>query len=280
MNNVKSIITLIKKLTLICVGAFLSAIVLNGLYLPNELLSGGIAGIAMLLNLTLSWDVALVTFLINVPIFVVGYFLMDKRYVVCSLIGMLALSASLKITENIPIISTNMLVVIALGGVLYGFAISLLALQHGSCGGNDIITRILHKYFSIPMGTSTLIINVSILGISIVFFGIDKSVMTMIANFIYCMSLNYFSEKRFNVKVFAVKTKKSENWIKSIDAQNVEIVEVVTNNFFLIYCTPKQVNEIRYKISKTDPEAIISISTVDSVQSNALFTDRLYKNTM
>lgn len=278
MNNTTKIIICLKKVTLICTGALLSAIVLNGLYLPNKLLSGGIAGIAMLLNLTLSWDVALVTFLINVPIFVIGYILMDKKYFVYSIVGMMALSVSLKLTENIPVISNNLLVVIALGGTVYGFAISLVALQHGSCGGNDIITRILHRYFSIPMGTSTIIMNICILGSSLWFFGVDISVMTLIANFVYSMALNYFSEKRYSAKMFIIKSKKANSIEKNLAEKNFEILNYEDNDTIIVFCLPRHAPLIRNKIFSIDEFAVVSIVTVDSVQGQKMLTDKLYNN--
>ena len=279
MRNGSRTVPLIRRLALICAGAFLSAVVLNGLYLPNQLLSGGIAGIAMLLHLTLSWDVALVTFLINLPIFLVGYVLMDRKYILYSVIGMLALSASLKITENMPVISEDPLVVIALGGAVYGFSISLVVLQHGSCGGNDIITRILHKYFSIPLGSSTLAINVSILGASIYFFGVDRSVITLIANFVYSMVLNYFSEKRFAVKMFLVETDRKTELLDGCEKMEIEYMNPEGGNLLILYSLPKMVPAVRNMTMEADPAAIFSVSTADAVRGRKMFTDRLYKNT-
>lgn len=278
-NKAKTTINLVKRIVLICFGAFLSALVINGLYLPNQLLSGGIAGIAMLLHLLLSWDTGLVTLLINIPIFVLGYILMDKKFVFFSMVGMLALSLSLNLTSGMPVISENIIVVIALGGAAYGFAIAIVALQHGSCGGNDIITRILHKYFAIPLGTSTLLINLSILGASIYFFGIDITIMTLLANFTYSSALNYFSEKRFAVKLMMVRSQAAPEMVTALSAfpeiQLISLVDQQQVPVLLIFVKPKALPKIRTALEALDPQAAISISSVDSVQSSTLRTGHL-----
>lgn len=265
-----------KRVLLICFGAFLSAVAINGLYLPNQLLSGGIAGIAMLLHLLFSWDTGLCTLLINIPIFIAGYFLMDKRFICFSLIGMLALSLSLKITASIPIISDNILVVLTLGGASYGFAIAIVSLQHGSCGGNDIITRILHKYFSLPLGTSTFLINISILGASIYFFGLDLTIMTLIANFVYGISLNYFTEKRFAAKALFVRSDSILDFTSTLAPFNqTEIVLYPTENAALIFIKPKDLNKIRAHILSLDSKASIAVINVESLKGEHLTTKQL-----
>lgn len=268
---------LAKQIFLICVGAFLSSIVLNGLYLPNHLLSGGIAGIAMLLNLTLGWGIGLVTFLINVPIFIAGYILMDKKYVLHSMIGMIALSGFLELTGGISVISRDTIVVIALGGVMYGFAIAIVALQHGSCGGNDIITRILHKYFTIPLGTSTLVINLSIFGASIYFFGFDITIMTLIANLVYSLSLNYFTETIFSTKMIMVHSEHTKEIKEQLGMDLFESVDFLNDDVLLLIMKKKQVQKVKRLILSVDPGALFTVSTIGIVKGSKMDTDYLNK---
>lgn len=279
-KTVKNTVNLGKRILCICFGALLSALVINGLYLPNQLLSGGIAGIAMLMHLTLSWDTALVTLLINLPVFIAGYLLMDKSFLFFSMIGMLALSFFLKITADIPPISENMIVVIALGGALYGFAIALVSLQHASCGGNDIITRILHKYFAVPLGTSTLIINLSILGASIYFFGIDITVLTLVANFVYSTSLNYFSEKRFGAKMLVIRSRLAEQIPAALlPNQKLELIMLADQSqvpVVIIFLMPKDLPKVRAAVHQIDANAVISVSHIESIQGETLRTRQLH----
>lgn len=279
-KTVKNTVSLGKRILYICFGALLSALIINGLYLPNQLLSGGIAGIAMLVHLTLSWDTALVTLLINLPVFIAGYLLMDKAFIFFSMIGMLALSFFLKITADIPPISENILVVIALGGALYGFAIALVSLQHASCGGNDIITRILHKYFAVPLGTSTLIINLSILGASIYFFGIDITVLTLISNFVYSASLNYFSEKRFCAKMLIIRSQSAQQIRTALSSEHkLEFIMLTDQSqipVLIIFLMPKDLPKVRNAAHQIDANAVISVSHIEHIQGQNLFTRQLH----
>ena len=53
-------------------GMIISSIGINGFIRPAHLLSGGVTGLATMINYMTNINVGLLTFLINIPIFIIG----------------------------------------------------------------------------------------------------------------------------------------------------------------------------------------------------------------
>ena len=64
---------ILRDYTLMTVGALLAAISVDVFLLPNNVVSGGVTGAAMLLNSSFHTPVGLVTLLVNIPLFVLGF---------------------------------------------------------------------------------------------------------------------------------------------------------------------------------------------------------------
>ena len=83
----------------IIIGSFIASLGVN-LFLSNaKLLSGGVTGIALILQYL--WEVpsGITVFLLNIPLFFVSYKYLNKRFTIYTAIGMLSFSTALMITK-------------------------------------------------------------------------------------------------------------------------------------------------------------------------------------
>ena len=62
------------------IGCILMGIAVNAFYIPHQLLSGGIGGIAVMLYYLFGLPMGLMTILINIPLFFLAYRYMDHSY--------------------------------------------------------------------------------------------------------------------------------------------------------------------------------------------------------
>lgn len=200
----------VNRLILIVAGAFIVSLSINGLYLRNELLAGGVSGIAILLNLLVSCNTSLVIILINIPIFIIGYKFINKEFIVYSLVGMLSLSGFLEITKSVDFGAHEMLTTILLGGVINGLGLGLILRANSSTGGNDIISKILNKYFSYSISTLNFAFNLIIIVLSIGFFGLDKAVETLAAMYISAYTVKFILEGVNYKRTVLIITDKAE----------------------------------------------------------------------
>lgn len=184
----------VRRLFLVVLGSFLMAISVNGFLIPHQLLSSGVTGIGILLNYLMNIPVSLAIIILNIPIFIVGYRLVNKRFIIISFIGMISLSIFLSLTENLPMFVDDVLLSTIFGGVLSGVGAGIVFTNRGSTGGMDIVAVILRKYFSMNIGNTLLIINVLIVLASSLFFGIKLALYTMISIYVNTVMVDKVQE--------------------------------------------------------------------------------------
>ncbi|MBQ5673274.1 MAG: YitT family protein, partial [Phascolarctobacterium sp.] len=77
---------------MVAIGCVIMGIAFNTFYLPNNLLSGGISGVALISYYLFGLPVGIMSVILNIPLFILAYKFMDKEYIVGALFGMLTFS--------------------------------------------------------------------------------------------------------------------------------------------------------------------------------------------
>src|SRR5215467_202727 len=106
---------------LVLVGELLNVIAYRSLILPAKLLSGGVVGTALLLNQLFNLPIGLQTIIYNIPIFIVGYRMLGRRFILLSMVGVGSFSILLD-NVTIPVVTHDLLLVAVFGGVVTGIA--------------------------------------------------------------------------------------------------------------------------------------------------------------
>ena len=155
-------------LIMIVLGAMMGGIAFNAFLIPHKLLSGGVSGVALILNYIFELNPGVLIFIFNIPIFLAGYKFMDKEFILLSLVGMTVFSVSIDLfsfLKNVVYIEDTLLSCLY-GGVLNGIGMGLVFRNRASQGGIDIVAVIVKKYFSMNLGRTSLIINFVIIAIA------------------------------------------------------------------------------------------------------------------
>lgn len=273
----KSRVYNIKQYISIIVGTFLMSLAINGLYIPHKILSGGVTGIAVLLHLQIGLNTSIAILVLNVPLLLLGYFLVNKKFIRLSIFGMISLSICLAFTKNIAFNTNEMLTSILLGSVLTGVGSGLIFRFNGSTGGSDIIAKIINRYFSYSISTVGFAINVIIIMLSCSFFGIDLAVYTLLTMFISSHVMKFVLEGlNYKRTVFIITNKEKEisDCIISELHRGVTIIHgtgAYTNEpRDILYCIIgiRQVAKLRSLIMKIDEDAFITITETSFVYGN------------
>ena len=162
----------------IIIGSFISSLGVNLFLSTAKLLSGGVTGIALILQYL--WEVpsGITVFLLNIPLFFVSYKYLNKRFTIYTAIGMLSFSTALMITKPLSTLVQvdDMLLYCIYGGVLSGIGSGLIFYRNGSTGGTDIITMVIRKkYSNFDIGQVGFAFNLIIVSVSIFIFGLPIS---------------------------------------------------------------------------------------------------------
>ena len=170
----------------IALGAIIAAYGVQGFIVPSGLGGGGVGGIALLLFYTLKFPIGLMTFVLNIPLFVLGWREVNKRFVFKTIWGLAIFSISLDLFKGIQSIGINDIFLGALyGGVISGISSSIIFHFGGSLGGTDIVSKVIQRKYGVPMGTSALAINGVIIMISWAILGSKAALYTLVTLFVY-----------------------------------------------------------------------------------------------
>lgn len=151
---------------------------------PNEIMTPGLGGVAILVSYLLPLSLGLIYFLLNIPLFLLGYRFVGRQFVIRSLGGMISLSVFLYLFEFLPgwqqpIVGT------ILGGVISGVGIALVLLGGGTTGGVDIASVVISKVWpAFTIGRCMMAINSLIVIASWLTTDALHSVYTLISIFI------------------------------------------------------------------------------------------------
>lgn len=269
----------IKCIISIIIGTLLIAIATNGILLPNNLLSGGVSGISMLIHFTLGFKVSLLVIMINIPLFILGLLFLKKKYLTYSLFGMLTLSMWLELTSKVYIPTNNPLSILVVAGVLHGIGTGIIFRANGSTGGTDILAKIIHNHFSINMATITLCMNAIIIGLSIYFFNIDIAVLTISTMFVSSQVVNFVVDGINRKRTIYIITdenhyhKLSKILLKELH-RGVTVIPAIgaytASARFILFTTisVKQVAKVKQLVLSVDPKAFMTVTETSQVIGN------------
>ncbi|HBW34847.1 MAG: hypothetical protein VR66_15905 [Peptococcaceae bacterium BRH_c23] len=170
----------------IAVGAILAAYGIQGFIVYSGLSGGGVGGIALLLYYTVNLPIGVVTFILNVPLLVLGWREVDKQFVFKTIWGLVIFSFFLDLFIGVqPLDFDDVFLGSLYGGVILGVSTAIVFHFGGSLGGTDIVSKIIQRKYGVPMGTSALAINGVIILISWAILGPKAALYTLVMLFVY-----------------------------------------------------------------------------------------------
>ena len=164
----------LRDYVLIAIGCLLQALAMRLFWVPSNLASGGISGIAQLINSFTGWPIGLMILLGNLPLFAVGWrFLGGRKFALRTLFAIVTVSF---LTDAlVPFLPpdglTSDLVLNCLyGGLVSGIGYGLVYRGQGTSGGSDILARILNHWRGISISQSYLLTDAAVMfGAGLVF---------------------------------------------------------------------------------------------------------------
>lgn len=181
----------LKRFISFIIGVFLIATSYNIFLAPNNLVPGGVGGVAILLNRAIGIDNSIIILVLNTLLLILSLILLGKEKTRATLLGSILFPIFVQITKNIGYIiqinTQELLLLTIFGGVLYGFGAGLVFKAGFTTGGTDIVNQILSKYLKISLGKSMLISDGLIVCSSIFVFGINHFMYSIIILYIISM---------------------------------------------------------------------------------------------
>ena len=168
---------------LIIIGSFLIGYAIKSIYDPAHLVTGGVSGFAVIFNALWNIPLWVTNTVINIPLFVVTYFIKGWKFMVRTVVSTAALSLALAILPDAPLIADyDPLLSAVFGGVITGIGTGLVFMSRATTGGTDMMAADIQHFMrhrTIAQILSILDGAVVLLGAGI--FGVKSALYAVIA---------------------------------------------------------------------------------------------------
>ncbi len=147
----------------IALGAFLAAMSIRVFLVPNQLIDGGVIGIALIIarlygDSYLSWALVL----INLPFIYLAYSSIRRSFVIHMLYAVVVFAGFLYVLHPLPAFLGESIEIIVFGGAILGIGVGMI-IRHGGCiDGTEILAIIINRKKGFTVGQVVLFINVFI----------------------------------------------------------------------------------------------------------------------
>jgi uncharacterized membrane-anchored protein YitT (DUF2179 family) len=260
----------------IVVGAILVGVGVNLFFVPNQVVSGGVTGVAILLHYAFGTPVGLVTLLLNLPLLVIGWrWAGGVRFLVRTGIAVVILSATIDLTE--PLLTaptTDRLLVICYGGLLDGLGMGLVFRGRGTTGGTDVIARIAHRFLGLGIGQTLLVLNVAIFAVAAFQFGAEAVMVALALAYVSARVLDMVQAGFAASRQAIIITNDPEGVRDAIIThlhRGVTLVEARggftgrPRPMLYVVVAAHEVGRLKLRVAEADPDAFVAISSAQEV---------------
>lgn len=261
---------------MIVLGGVIGGISFNVFLIPHKLLSGGVSGIALILKYLFDFNPGVLIFVLNIPIFIAGYKFVDREFILLSLIGMTAFSISIDMfsfLRNVIYINDTLLSSLY-GGALSGIGTGIVFRNRASQGGIDIIAVIVKKYFSMNIGSTSFMINLIIVAIASMFYGLNLAMYTLVSMYVTSTVMDKVQQGFGSSKSVMIITdneqKVADEIIRTL-GRGITYLEgegaYTGNKKRVIYCivSMSQLAKLKQIVHETDSKAFMAVSDTAEV---------------
>ncbi|PCH76654.1 MAG: membrane protein [Flavobacteriaceae bacterium] len=171
----------------IALGCLLVAFGVVGFLSPNQIATGGTAGLSIIFHTIFNLPIGLLFALINIPLLLVSIRYLGKYFALKSGVAIIMMGVFIDVLSKVihlEALSTEPLLATLYGGVLVGTGLGFIFKGGGSAGGGTIIARIVTSKTSLKTGTVILILDIIVvLAAGLVFNSIELALWSMISIF-------------------------------------------------------------------------------------------------
>jgi uncharacterized membrane-anchored protein YitT (DUF2179 family) len=270
----------IRDFSLTTLGALLQALALRLFLIPADLVSGGVSGIAQIINYYTGWPIGVMVFLGNIPLFAIGWrFLGGRRFAMRTAYAVVAYSILVELLPRLPFFPpnglTDDLVINALyGAVIAGVGYGLVYRGNGTSGGSDILARILTHYRSIPMTQSYLWVDSAVILAAGFVFGWKEALYAIVVLYVSGLVVDTTMEGGGTVRSAMIITSQPEIVSEKIlvDMERGVTVLEGTGAYTgegrpVLYCvvSRSEIQQLKSIVHEADPKAFMVIGVAHEV---------------
>jgi len=262
---------IIKKYSLLFIGAVIASVGLEIFLIPNQVIDGGVVGISIILGYLTNLPIGLFIFFLNVPFLTFGYKQIGKSFALATFFSITVLSIMVSLLHPIPGLTKDLLLATVFGGLILGIGVGMIIRYGGSLDGTEIVAIILDKRTGFSVGEIVLFFNFFILSSAGLVFGWDRAMYSLLAYFIAYKMIDITIAGLDEAKAALIVSDKSEEIAKVLLARlgrGVTVFEgkgaYTGESKMILYSiiSRLEISKLKTVISEIDDKAFVVITDV------------------
>ncbi len=273
--------TVIDIFIIIICGA-LSAIALYTFVNPANFASIGVEGIAVMIQKLFGINIGYVSLAINLPLLVIAWFLISKKYVIYTALYTVISSVMMIVMELIDgyqyVTENNTWLAVLASGIILGVRTALMIKIGGSSGGVDIVSSMIQKNRP-HLNIETLITAFCYVTIGISFFvywNVESVLMSVVQMLIFNVAMASVLKSTRNAVEVKIITPEPEAFKEDImqnlkhGATLIECEGMFTGDDKYMIITIININQMNelIKLTKKHKDSFVYFGDVSGVQGN------------
>lgn len=261
---------------MITLGALLVALAVRIFLVPNDVIVGGVTGVAQLLSTYLGTPVGGVVLALNVPLMILGWrrlggFVFGIRTVYALVVMSVAIDALAPYAR--PVTSDPLLYSLY-GGLLDGLGLGLILRARGTAGGTDIIARLVEAGAGVQPGRVLLVCDVLVFSAGLFAYGPEKVLYALLVAFVSSRTVDFVLSAGRGARQALIITDRPEGIMRALlydlgrGVTRLEGVGGYTgapHAILLCIINRSEVSTLRAAVAAADPHAFVVISEASEV---------------
>ena len=262
----------------IALGSALYSLSFDWFYVPNQIGFGGLTALGMILNhFSPAIPIGAVVFLLNIPIFILGWKFLGGHTLVSSLFAMAATSVLVDLISAVYTFPPmDPMLAAVFGGASLGVALGMIFSKGATTGGTDLIARLLKLPFAwLPVGKLLMVVDLSLLlAVSVAFRSMESGMYGIISLYISTMVMDGVLYGMDQSKVAYIITSQPRVITEEIDRQMDRGVTYLhgEGSFsgeekLVLMCAfkQKQIVPLKALVHELDPQAFLIVCDAHEV---------------
>lgn len=269
-----------KSIILTLFGVFSAVVALQGFLIPNQFLDGGVTGISILIEGIFNIHFSILIVAVNIPFLILGYKKIGKTFSIQASIAILLL-AGLMALINIPVFTSDKVLIAVFGGFFIGLGIGLVIRGGGIIDGLEIIAQYTHKRSGFTTSEIILTLNSLIILVAAIEFGIETAMYSILVYYTAMKTTDYVVDGFEEYTALTIISKEYEgvkslivnDFGKGISVYKGErgylpgvFNEKYDCDIIMTIITRLEVHRIKQSILEIDPDAFFYIQSIKEVK--------------
>lgn len=169
---------------LLLVGCLMIALSFNFFLNPNQIASGGVAGISTIVQHVFGIEPAVMQWVLNIPLFILGMLFLGGQFGLKTAVASVVLPLFVLVTRDLHPLTTNALLATIYGGIGLGAGLGIVFRGRGSTGGLDSAAQLIHRWIGVSYGIAVAMLDGAVILTAGIVFSPEKALYALIGLFV------------------------------------------------------------------------------------------------